>query len=98
MLVLFLMVSVGLQIWAWRSQIQRVRVGALTKMGGALRYAGWAFLPLLLFASVYLAMVGVEEWLHVAVIEERTALLALPMLGLSTLGSVGFAVRCAFVR
>lgn len=96
--VVFLIVSVGLQVWAWRSLIPRVRAGALTRMAGATRYASWAFLPLMLFVGTYLAMVGVEEWLHVALLEERTALLALPMLGLSTLGSAGFAVRCAFLR
>lgn len=98
MFVMFLIVSIGLQAWAWRRLLRRIRANALTRIGGAARYASWAFLPLILFVVAYFAMVGVEEWLRVAVIEERTALLALPLLGLSTLGSVGFAVRCAFVR
>ena len=98
MFLVFLISSLGLQVWAWRSLIRRVQIRALTRLQGTARYAGWAFLPVLLFVGVFFAMVGLEEWLHMALIEERAALLALPVLGLSTLGSVGFVVRSAFVR
>jgi Kef-type K+ transport system membrane component KefB len=50
------------------------------------------------FVAIFMAMVGLEEWLNVALIEERAALLALPVLALSALGTIGFTVRCAFVR
>ena len=52
----------------------------------------------LLFVGGFAAMVGIEEWLHVALVEERAALLAFPVFGLSILGTVAFTVRCACLR
>lgn len=98
MFLLFLTGSVGLQVWAWHRLIGRVQAGALTRLQGVARYVCWAFLPVLLFVAGFLAMVGLEEWLRLALIEERAALLALPVLGLSVLGSAAFAVRSALVR
>jgi len=98
MFPLLLIGSVGLQAWAWRSLIRRLRGGTLTRLQCATRYAGLAFVPVLLFIAVLLAMVGLEEWLGLALVGERAALLALPTLGLSVLGSLGFVVRCALVR
>jgi hypothetical protein len=98
MFVALLIGSIVLQAWAWRSLAGRLRGGALTRLQTAARYAGWAFLPVLLFVAVFMAMVGLEEWLKVALIEERAALLALPVVALSVLGTIGFTVRCAFVR
>lgn len=98
MFLVFLIGSVALQAWAWRRLITHLQRGSLTKLRSAAQYAAWAFLPLLCFVAVFFAMVGLEEWLRVPLIEERTALLALPVLGLSTLGTLGFLVRCAFVE
>lgn len=98
MLPLLVISQIALQVWAWRGLIARLESGALTRFQGAAQYAGWAFLPLALFIAIYLALVGLEEWRHVALIGERTALLAVPVFALSVLGSMGFAVRCAFVR
>jgi hypothetical protein len=98
MSVTLLIGSIVLQAWAWRSLVGRLRAGTLTRLQTAARYAGWAFLPALSFVAVFVAMVGLEEWLGVALVEERAALLAWPVLALSVLGTIGFTVRCAFVR
>jgi len=98
MFLAFLMGSIVLQTWAWRRLVRRLEGGTLTGLQAASRYAGWAFLPVLLFVAIFMAMVGLEEWLNVALIEERAALLALPVLAVSVLGTSGFTVRCAFVR
>jgi hypothetical protein len=90
--------SIALQVWTWRRLIGRVKDGTLARRRGAARYAGWAFLPVVMFVAIYLAMVGLEEWWGVALIEERTALLFLPVFALSVIGSIGFAVRCGIVR
>lgn len=98
MFLIFLIGCVGMQIWAWRSVIGRLQGGTITRLQGASRYAGWAFLPVLLFVGGFAAMVGIEEWLQVALIEERAALLAFPVFALSVLGTVVFTIRCAFLR
>ena len=98
MFLIYLIGGVGVQVWAWRSLIDRLQDGTITKLQSASRYAGWAFLPVLLFVCGFVAMVGIEEWLQVALIEERATLLALPVVGLSFLGTVAFTVRCAFWR
>lgn len=98
MFLIYLIGGVGLQVWAWRSLIKRLQGGTITRLQSASRYAGWAFLPVLLFVGGFAAMVGIEEWLQVALIEERAALMVLPMFGLSVLGTLAFTVRCAFVR
>jgi hypothetical protein len=98
MFLVYLIGCVAMQVWAWRSLIKRLRGGTITRLQSASRYAGWAFLPVLLFVGGFVAMVGIEEWLHVAFVEERAALLAFPVFGLSVLGTVAFTVRCAFLR
>ena len=98
MFPLLLIGQIALQVWAWRRLIRRLKSGRLTGFQGAARYAGWALLPVALFITIYLVLVGLEEWRHVALIGERTALLVVPVFALSLFGSIGFAVRCAFVR
>lgn len=98
MFLIYLMGCVGIQVWAWRSLIRRLRGGTITRFQGVSRYAGWAFLPILLFVGGFAALVGIEEWLQVALIEERAALLIFPVFGLSSLGAAAFVVRCAFLR
>lgn len=90
--------SLGVQLWAWRSLTWRLQAGSITRLRSVLRYTGWALLPVVLFVAGFAAMAGIEEWLQVALIEERAALLAIPVLGLSVLGTASFAIRCAFVR
>jgi hypothetical protein len=95
----FLLVGqIALQVWAWRGLMGRLRGGTLTRLQAVTRYAGWAFLPVVLFVAIYLAMVGLEEWWDIALIGERTVLLAVPVCALSVVGSIGFAVRSALVR
>lgn len=98
MYLVFLLGSVVLQAWAWRGLSRRVRAGALGRFQGAIRYTGWAFLPVPLLVAVFFAMVGLEELFGVALVEERGALLALPVLALSLLGSLAFWARSAFFR
>jgi hypothetical protein len=70
----------------------------MTRLQAAARYAGWAFLPVLAFVGGVAGMVGIEELLRVAIVHERVALLAIPVLAMSILGTALFAIRCAFVR
>ena len=98
MILIFLIGCVAIQVLAWRSIVRRLQGGAMTTLQGASRYAGWAFLPLLLFVGGFAAMVGIEEWLDVALVEERAALLAFPAFALSVLGTALFWIRCAFLR
>lgn len=98
MFLIYLMGCVGIQVWAWRSLIRRLRRGSITRLQSVCRYAGWAFLPILLFVGGYAALVGIEEWLHVAIIAERAALLVFPVVGVSVLGTAAYTVRCAFLR
>ena len=95
---IFLIGCVALQVWAWRTVLRRLQGGTITRLQGALRYAGWAFLPVLLFVGGFAAMVGLEELTDAALIDERAALLAFPALALSVFSTVGFAIRSALVR
>lgn len=98
MLLIYLIGCVGMQVWAWRSVVRRLNGGTITRVQGASRYAAWAFLPVLLFVGGFAGMVGIEEWLRTTLVEERAALLAVPVSGLAVLGTVVFTVRCAFLR
>jgi hypothetical protein len=91
----FLIGSVGLQIWAWRSLTVRLAGGTATRLQSVLRYAGWALVPLLLLVGGFAAMIGIEELFDVALVGERSGLLAIPVFGLSVLGTLAFMIRCA---
>jgi hypothetical protein len=86
-LLIHLIACVGVQVWAWRSLVNRLRGATLTKLQAALRYAGWSFIPVLLWLGGSAAMFGVLQ----------AALLACPVFGLSGLGTVLFAIRCALL-
>jgi hypothetical protein len=94
MFVLFLIGCLGVQVWAWRSVGRRLQAHTITRLRAFWTYAGWAFLPVLLFVGGFAAMVGIEEWLQIAVIGERAALLAFPVFVLSVLGTAVFGIRC----
>jgi hypothetical protein len=98
MFLAFLIGSVGLQVWAWRRSTKGLAGGAATKLQIVLTYAGWAFVPLLLLVGGLAAMIGIEGLFDVALVGERTALLAIPVFGLSVLGTLAFTVRCALWR
>jgi hypothetical protein len=87
MVLIHLIGCLGVQVWSWRSLSRRLKRGTITQLQGALRHAGWAFLPVLLFVGGCATMVGIQH----------AALLACPALGLSVLGTMVFAIRCAFV-
>lgn len=97
MFLIYLIGCVALQAWAWRGLIGQVRAGSLTRVQSTLRYVALAFVPLLLFVTGFAALVGVEEWFKVAVIPERAPLLVLPVLAVSVVGSLAFAIRSALV-
>ena len=94
MYFLALVGSIVVQAWAWGRLMSRLEAGAITKPQGMLRYAAWAFLPLLCLVGVFAVMIGVEEWLSVALIEERAPLLVIPIFVLGTFGTIAFVVRC----
>jgi hypothetical protein len=91
MLLILLLASVGLQVWAWRSLQKRVVSGAITKLGALLRYGAWALTSLLSFAGLFLAAVAAEELTGAAIIPEPLGRAVLPMaavlLGVAGLGS-----------
>ncbi len=98
MFLVFFVGSVGLQIWAWRRLTMRLAGGAATRLQSVSRYAGWALVPPLLLAGGLAAMIGIEELFDIALVGERDALLAIPVLGLSVLGTLAFMVRCGLMR
>jgi hypothetical protein len=101
MLLGLLLGSIALQVWAWRSLQRRVMSGTVTKPTALLRYGGWALLPLLLFAGLFLGAIGAEELSGVAIIPEPLARIALPvaalLLGIAGLGWLTFSILCALV-
>ena len=101
MLLILLVASVALQIWAWRRLQKRVVSGAVTKLVALLQYAAWALTPLLLFIGLFLGAVGAEELTGAAIIPEplarATLLIAAGLLGFAALGWVSFLVLCGLV-
>jgi hypothetical protein len=98
MYVLALVGGIVLQAWAWRQLTSRLKTGAITKPQGMLRYAAWAFLPLFCLVGGFALMIGMEEWLSVALIEERAPLLVIPVFALGAFGTIAFVVRCLSLR
>jgi hypothetical protein len=98
MYLLVLVGSIVVQAQAWRQLTSRLKAGAITKPQGLLRYAAWAFLPLLCLVGGFAVMIGVEEWLSVALIEERAPLLVIPVFAVGTVGTIAFVVRCLSLR
>jgi hypothetical protein len=94
----FVIGAIALPAWAWQRLLVRMRSGALSRGQGALRYAGWAFVPVVAFVAAFMAMVGLEEWLSVALVPERSPLLVIPVLALSVLWTLAFWIRCLFLR
>ncbi len=102
MFLLILLAVLALQAWAWHRLAGHVASGALTKLQAIVRYALWAFVPLLLFLAVFLGSVGLEEWLGIPLLSEpmgrATPLIVACLLGVAGLGSVAFGVRCALIK
>ena len=98
MLVIYLTGCLGLQVWAWRRLIRRVRARELTRIQSVLQYAWWALLPIVVFVAGFALLVWIEEWADVALVEERSVLLGFRVIALSVAGTLCFAVRCAVAR
>jgi hypothetical protein len=95
---LFVIAAIVLQAWAWQRLVTRMLSGALSRGQGALRYTGWAFVPVIVFVALFMAMVGLEEWLGLALVPERSPLLVIPVFALSVLWTLAFWGRCLFLR
>jgi hypothetical protein len=70
----------------------------MSPLGGALRFAAWALLPLVLFIGLFLAAIGIEEEFGASVLSEpmgrATPFIVLALLALAMVTSVSFAVAC----
>lgn len=101
MLLVLLVGSVALQAWAWPRLQRRVVAGEVTRLGGSVRYGGWAVAPVLLFVGLFFGSVGLEELSGAAIISEPMARATLPiatlLLGIAGLGWVSFSIVCALV-
>jgi len=101
MLAVLLIAVLALQVWVWNSLVTRVRSGRLSPARAVLRYTGAALLPVVGLAIVFFTLVGLEEWLGIAVLSEpfsrATPLLALLLIGLFVIGSLGFALWCTYL-
>ena len=76
--------------------------GELTRLGASGRYAMWASAPAVVFLMGFFGAVGLEESLSLALIPEplggASILIVAGLLGIAGLGSLGFAVRFAFLK
>ncbi|MDH3505279.1 MAG: hypothetical protein OEM58_12225 [Nitrospirota bacterium] len=101
MFLLILGLVVVLQVWTWTRLVRHVASGALTRLGAVGRYVMWACAPAVVFLAGFFGAVGLEEWLGLALIPEPLAraslLIGAVLLGGAGLGSLCFAVRCAFL-
>ena len=101
MLLIPLVASVAIQVWAWRRLQERVMSGAITKLAALLQYGAWAATPLIVFTGLFFAAVGAEELTSAAIIPELLGRAVLPLaaflLGIAALGWVGFLILCGVV-
>jgi hypothetical protein len=96
---------IALQTLQWRRLARGVSSGLLTKRRAMTRYVVWALAPIFSLAAAFLAAVGLEEWLGVAIVSRASEstiraapFLGIILLGLAGLGSVGFVVRCVWLK
>ena len=89
-------------IGVFARQIQQVRRGRRRKFKGAILFFSYSILPVLTYALVFLALVGVEELTKLSVIGEgfsRTLVLVVAIAaGEVLLLTVFFAVMVSFLR
>ena len=101
MLAGLLIGALALQVWVWNSLATRVRSRCLTPGRAVARYAGAALLPVAGLAIVFFTLVGLEEWFGIAVLSEpfsrATPITALLLIVFFVIGSLAFAVWCAYV-
>ena len=102
MLPALLIAALALQAWVWSRLAARVRSGRLSIRRAVARYAGAALLPFVGLAAAFFALVGLEEWLGLALLSEplsrATPLAALLLIAFFVAGSTFFAVWCAYMR
>jgi len=93
--------ALALQVWVWRTLAERVRSRRLNPGKAIARYAGAALLPIAGLAIVLFSLVGLEEWLGIAVLSEpfsrATPIAALLLIAIFAIGSLAFAVWCAYL-
>ena len=95
---LIILVPIGVFV----QQIQQVRSGARRKFKGAVLFFSYSILPVLAYALVFLALVGIEEITKLSMIGEglsRTLMLVVGIgLGEVLLLTVIFAIAVSFLR
>lgn len=101
MILILLVGTITLHLWAWRRLQSRIKSGAMSKVAALLQYGAWALAPPILFVALSLSAVGVEELTGAAIISEplgRAALLiSAVLLGIAGVGWVSFAIVCGVV-
>jgi hypothetical protein len=102
MLLGLLIAALTLQVWVWSRLTGRLREGRLSVGRAVARYAATALLPFAGFAVGFFSLVGLEEWLGVALLSEplsrATPVVALLLLAFFVLGSSAFAIWSTYVR
>ena len=87
-----------LHVWTWTYLKQRLSQGTLTRAGAVSRYAFLTSAPAVLFVMGFFLVMGLEEWLAVAMIPESLGRAGLPILAglvlMAVLSTCCFALRC----
>ena len=87
-----------LHVWTWTHLTQRLSQGTLTRAGAVGRYAFLTSAPAVLFLMGLLLVMGLEEWLAVAMIPESLGRAGFPILAglllMAVLSTCCFALRC----
>ena len=99
---LVLFSTVGACVYAFRGLRRRVRQRRCSKAAAVFWYAGASFLPLIVFLSFFLAIVGVEELTGEAWIGELFARSAIPAgaiaAGLAVTANLAFVLALAMMK
>lgn len=99
MLLVLLIGAIALQGWTWRRLRRRIVAREITKLRGSLRYGFGALSPFVLFLSIFLGAVGIEEWSGAAFVSEGLGRALLPiaagLLGIGLVGWLAFSLGCA---
>ncbi len=83
-------------------QFKRIRDGLDTGRKGTLLYAAYSAVPSLLFTTIFLALIGLEEVFKISLVSEGYARAVIMLggggIGLVILGTLVFSVALLFFR